>query len=96
MCNLAQVLVKRSPTLGTLVSTKTKCIKLIFIGKILLVPIAFLMALSIFVDQQSPDDRDISDDEDAKNMESLDYIRSISPPDKKEIKVLNRIYGIGG
>ena len=41
-------LVKRSPTLGTLVSTKTKCIKLIFIGKITLVPVAFLMALSIY------------------------------------------------
>ena len=27
--------------------TKTKCIKLIFIGKITLVPVAFLMALSI-------------------------------------------------
>ena len=38
---------KRSPTLGTLVSIKTKCIKLIFIGKITLVPVAFLMALSI-------------------------------------------------
>ena len=37
----------KSPTLGTLVSTKTKCIKLIFIGKIKLVPVAFLMALSI-------------------------------------------------
>ena len=37
-----------SPTLGTFVSTKTNCIKLIFIGKITLVPIAFLMALSIF------------------------------------------------
>ena len=47
MCNWAQVLVKRSPTLGTLVRTKTKCIKLIFIGKITLVPVAFLMALSI-------------------------------------------------
>ena len=32
-------MVKRSPTLGTLVSTKTKCIKLIFIGKITLVPV---------------------------------------------------------
>ena len=41
-------LVKRSPTLGALVGTKTKCIKLIFIGKITLVPVAFLMALSIF------------------------------------------------
>ena len=40
-------MVKRSPTLGTLVSTTTKCIKLIFIGKITLVPVAFLMALSI-------------------------------------------------
>ena len=40
-------MVKRSPKLGTLVSTKTKCIKLIFIGKITLVPVAFLMALSI-------------------------------------------------
>ena len=40
-------MVKRSPSLETLVSTKTKCIKLIFIGKITLVPVAFLMALSI-------------------------------------------------
>ena len=40
-------MVKRSPTLGALVSTKTKCIKVIFIGKIKLVPVAFLMALSI-------------------------------------------------
>ena len=37
----------------------------------------------IFVDQQSPDDRDISDDEDADSVESLDYIRSISPLDKE-------------
>ena len=49
MCNLAQNLVKRSPTLGTLVSTKTKCIKLIFIGKIALVSVAFLMTLSIYI-----------------------------------------------
>ena len=42
-------MVKRSPTLGTLVSTKTKCIKLKFIGKITLVPVAFLMALSIYL-----------------------------------------------
>ena len=35
----------------------------------------------IFVNQQSPDDGDISDDEDADSVESLDYIRSISPPD---------------
>ena len=38
---------KCSPTLGTFVSTKTNCIELIFIGKITLVPVAFLMALSI-------------------------------------------------
>ena len=42
-------MVKHSPTLGTLVSTKTMCIKLIFIGKITLVPFAFLTALSIVV-----------------------------------------------
>ena len=42
-------MVKRSPTLGALVSAKTKCMKLIFIGKITRVPVAFLMALSIFV-----------------------------------------------
>ena len=48
------------------------------------------------VNQQSPDYGDISDDEDADSVESLDYIRSISPPEKKEMKVMNRIYGIGG
>ena len=48
VCNRAQVSLKRSPTLGTLVSIKTKCIKFIFIGKITLVPVAFLMALSIY------------------------------------------------
>ena len=37
----------------------------------------------MFVDQQSSDDGDISDDEDADSVESLDYIRSISPPDKE-------------
>ena len=37
----------------------------------------------IFVDQQSPHDGDISDDEHADSVESLDYIRSISPPDKE-------------
>ena len=42
-------MVKHLPTLGTLVSTKTKCIKLIFIGKITLAPVAFLMALSIYI-----------------------------------------------
>ena len=41
-------MVKCSPMLGALVSTKTKCIKLIFIGKTTLVPVAFLMALSIY------------------------------------------------
>ena len=35
------------------------------------------------INQQSPDDRDMSDDEDAGSVESLDYIRSISPPDKE-------------
>ena len=40
-------MVKPSPTLGALVSIKTKCIKVICIGKITLVPVAFLMALSI-------------------------------------------------
>ena len=34
------------------------------------------------VDQQAPDDEDMSDDEDADSMESLDYKRSISPPGK--------------
>ena len=37
----------------------------------------------IFVDQQSPDDGDISDDEDADSVESLDYIRTIRPQDKE-------------
>ena len=41
-------MVKHCPMLGTFGSTKTKCIKLIFIGKITLVPVAFLMALSIY------------------------------------------------
>ena len=40
-------MVNRFPTLGVLVSTKTKCTKLIFKGKITLLPVAFLMALSI-------------------------------------------------
>ena len=35
------------------------------------------------VNQQSRDDRDMSDDEDADSVESLDYIRSISPPGKE-------------
>ena len=41
-------MVKRFPTLGTLVSTKTKCIQLKFIGKISLVPVVLLMAFSKF------------------------------------------------
>ena len=41
------------PTLAALVSTKTKCIKLIFIEKITFVPVAFLMALSIFAREGS-------------------------------------------
>ena len=35
------------------------------------------------VNQQSPNDGDMSDDEDAHSVESLDYIRSISPPGKE-------------
>ena len=35
------------------------------------------------VNQQSPNDGDISDDEDADGVESLDYICSISPPGKE-------------
>ena len=38
----------------------------------------------IFVDQQAPDEDNMSDDEDANSVESLDYIRSISPPGKDE------------
>ena len=46
--NRAQILLKRSRTLGSLVNTKTQCIKLIFFRKTTLVPVAFLMALSIY------------------------------------------------
>ena len=35
------------------------------------------------VNQQSRDDEDMSDDEDADSVESLDYICSISPPGKE-------------
>ena len=42
-------MVKCSPTLGTLVSSETKCIKPIFTGKITLVSVAFLMALRKFI-----------------------------------------------
>ena len=38
----------------------------------------------IFVDQQAPDEENMSDDEDANSVESLDYIRSVSPPGKDE------------
>ena len=36
----------------------------------------------IFVDQQTPDEENMSDDEGANSVESLDYISSISPPGK--------------
>ena len=45
---LSLILVKRSRTLGSLVSTITTCIELIFIGIITLVSVAFLMVLSIY------------------------------------------------
>ena len=35
------------------------------------------------VNQQSPDDGDMSNDEEADSVESLDYIRSIGPPGKE-------------
>ena len=35
------------------------------------------------VNQQSPDDRDMSDDEESDSVESPDYIHSISPPGKE-------------
>ena len=46
----------------------------------------------IFVDQQSPDDRDISDDEDADSVESLDYIRSIRKQrdERSKLNIWNR------
>ena len=51
MCNQAQVLLKRSCTLGNLVYTQTKGITctLLCIGKIIFVSVAFLMALSIYL-----------------------------------------------
>ena len=36
------------------------------------------------MDQQAPDEENMSDDEDANSNESLDYIRSISPLGKDE------------
>ena len=78
---LSQVLVKRSPTLGTLVSTKTRCIKLIFIGKITLVPVAFLMALSIYARNLLPRQRQLQTSQRiivlAKITESPDYNESL-------------------
>ena len=51
---LGSSLVKHSPTLGTLVSTKTKCIMLILTVKITLVPVAFFLALSIHYAPYTP------------------------------------------
>ena len=48
MGNQAQVLQKRSCTLGKLVNTQTKGIALLCIEKIKFVSVAFLMALSIY------------------------------------------------
>ena len=45
-----------------------------------------------YVNQQSPNDRDMSDDEDADCVESLDYIPSISPPGKERDESYNRLY----
>ena len=47
MRNQAQVLLKRSCTLGKLVNTQIKGITLLCTGKIIFVSVAFLMALSI-------------------------------------------------
>ena len=47
MRNRAQVLLKRSCTLGKLVNTQRKGLTLLCIGKIIFVSVAFLMALSI-------------------------------------------------
>ena len=38
----------------------------------------------IFLDQQAPDEENMSDDEDANSSESLDNVRSINPPCKDE------------
>ena len=48
----------------------------------------------IFLDQQAPDEENMSDDEDANSSESLDNVRSINPPCKDESYI--EIYGIGG
>ena len=47
MRNQAQVLLKRSCTLGKLLNTQIKGITLLCTGKIIFVSVAFLMALSI-------------------------------------------------
>ena len=49
MRNQAQVLLKHSCTLGKFVNTQTKGITSLCIEKILLISVAFLMALSIFL-----------------------------------------------
>ena len=48
MHNQAQVLLKRSRTLGKFKNTQTTGTTLICIGKIIFVSVAFLMALSIY------------------------------------------------
>ena len=35
------------------------------------------------INQQAPDEENMSDDDNASSVESLDYIRSISPPSKR-------------
>ena len=45
----AQILLKRSCTLGKLVNTQIKRITLLCTGKIIFVSVAFLMALSIYI-----------------------------------------------
>ena len=45
--NQAHILLKGSCTLGKLVNTQTKAIKLLCIGKIIPVSVAFLMVLSL-------------------------------------------------
>ena len=38
----------------------------------------------IFVNQQAPDEENISDDEDANSVDSLDYTSDLSPPGKRK------------
>ena len=49
MRNQAQDLLKRYCTLGKLVNAQTKGIRLLCIGNIIFVSVAFLMALSIII-----------------------------------------------